>query len=191
MLVNIDGVYSLVSDDFKNILDENYLLYKNFTYYPEYNISHTKWINTRYTMDDDKIFSWPVFSFFHYDTLNSEQRESISRKTVRLKEKFEDPLSVNLFYYYRKSERYNLDKIIEKCVFFLEYLRNRYNKEFVFFLIHKDDNSKNVKYDIIHGIHSFLFSSPHSWIGIDDNWNGSSDNDLFDIFNKHVKNIIL
>ena len=190
MLVNMDGVYSLVKDDFRYILDDKYMSYNNFTYFPLHSISYLKWINTRYTLDDYNIFSWPVFSFFHYDDLNQEERESIIRKTNRLKKKFEDNLSVNLFYYYRQSERFNLNKIIEKCAHFLEYLKYRYNKKFNLFLVYKDDNYKNISYTVVHGIHSFLFSSPHSWVGIDDNWNGSSDDDLFDRFAEYYGEII-
>lgn len=190
MLTNIDGVYAFVEDNFEGVLDDRYLLYSNFAYYPAHNISYSKWINTRYSIDEDNIFSWPVFSFFHYDALNGEQRDSIIRKTARIKEKFEDTVSVNLFYYYRQSERFNLDKLIEKCAHFLAYLRSRYNKEFNFFLIHKDDNSKNITHNVAYDVHSFLFSSPHSWIGIDDNWNGLSDDDLFDKFAEHYKEII-
>jgi hypothetical protein len=52
-------------------------------------------------------------------------------------------------------------------------------------LITKEDNSnaRNVKIDILNDklVHSH-FISPNSWTGIDDNWDGHTDNVLFDEF---------
>ena len=90
MLVTIDGVYDLLDDNFNNILNEEYLEFINYMYYPDHNISHPKWINKKYSLDKDNIFSWPVFSFFHYDAFNQDQKDSIIRKTNRFKSKLED-----------------------------------------------------------------------------------------------------
>ena len=190
MLATIDGVYDLINDNFNNILNDEYLEFINYPYYPDHGISHSKWINKKYSIDKDNIFSWPVFAFFHYDAFNQEQKNSIIRKTIRLKNKLEDDENVNLFYYYREGKNYNLSKIIEKCNSFKKFLTKKYNKPFNFFLITKDSGDKNILSKKIDGVHHFNFTSPFSWIGIDDNWDGHSDNDLFDIFKEQYEKII-
>jgi len=146
MLATIDGVYDLIDDDFNNILNEEYLEFMNYMYYPNHNISHSKWVNKKYSIDRDNIFSWPVFSFFHYDAFNQEQKDSIIRKTLRLKNKLEDDENVNLFYYYREGKNYNLKKIIEKCNSFKKFITKKYNKPFNIILITKDSGGKNILY---------------------------------------------
>lgn len=182
MLVTIDGVLSLVQDDFVNILNDQYLRYANYTYYPEHCISYPKWINTKYSVHESSIFSWPVFSFFHYDSFNNEQKSSIIRKTARFKQYLEDNEAVNFFYYYREGPNYNILKIVEKCSTFLDFFAKKYNKEFNIYLFTKTSGKKAITYAKHSKIHHFTFASPYSWIGIDDNWDGHSDNDLFDTF---------
>lgn len=189
MLATIDGVYDLINDNFNNILNEEYLEFINYMYYPDHNISHSKWINKKYSLDKDNIFSWPVFSFFHYDAFNQNQKDSIMRKTSRFKSKLEDKENVNLFYYYREGKNYNLNKIFEKCSSLLLFLTTKYNKQFKLFLITKTHDIKGVKFKDYGSIQHFNFTSPSSWIGTDDNWNGSSDNDLFDSFLEHYNTL--
>ena len=193
MLATIDGVYDLIDDDFNNILNEEYLEFMNYMYYPNHNISHSKWVNKKYSIDRDNIFSWPVFSFFHYDAFNQEQKDSIIRKTLRLKNKLEDDENVNLFYYYREGKNYNLKKIIEKCNSFKKFITKKYNKPFNIILITKDSGGKNILYKKIDDIYHFNFTSPHSWVGIDDNWDAHNDNNLFDTFKEEIfkRNILI
>ena len=193
MLATIDGVYDLIDDDFNNILNEEYLEFMNYMYYPNHNISHSKWVNKKYSIDRDNIFSWPVFSFFHYDAFNQEQKDSIIRKTLRLKNKLEDDENVNLFYYYREGKNYNLKKIIEKCNSFKKFITKKYNKPFNIILITKDSGGKNILYKKIDDIYHFNFTSPHSWVGIDDNWDAHHDNNLFDTFKEEIfkRNILI
>lgn len=190
MLATIDGVYDLIDDNFNNILNEEYLEFINYMYYPDHNISHPKWINKKYSLDKDNIFSWPVFSFFHYDAFNQDQKDSIIRKTSRFKSKLEDKENVNLFYYYREGKNYNLSKIFEKCNNFKKFISEKYDKNFNIILITKDAGNKNLLYKKIDNIHYFNFTSPYSWVGIDDNWDGHCDNDLFDIFKTEYEKII-
>lgn len=190
MLTTMDGVYSLIDNDFNDILNNNYLKFKNYMYYSEHNICHSKWINTKYSIDKDNIFSWPLFAFFHYDALNQEQKNSIIRKTTRFKNKLQDTENVNFFYYYREGKNYNLAKIIEKCSIFRKFISKKYNKNFKIFLISKETGKKNILYKEQDNIYHFNFLSPYSWIGIDDNWDGHSDNDLFDHFKLILENII-
>ena len=193
MLATIDGVYDLIDDDFNNILNEEYLEFMNYMYYPNHNISHSKWVNKKYSIDRDNIFSWPVFSFFHYDAFNQEQKDSIIRKTLRLKNKLEDDENVNLFYYYREGKNYNLKKIIEKCNSFKKFITKKYNKPFNIILITKDSGGKNILYKKIDDIYHFNFTSPHSWVGIDDNWDAHHDNNLFNTFKEEIfkRNILI
>ena len=65
MLTTIDGVYDLIDDDFNDILNEEYLEFISYMYYPDHNISHPKWVNKKYSLDKDNIFSWPVFVSLH------------------------------------------------------------------------------------------------------------------------------
>ena len=186
MLATIDGVYNLIDDNFSDILTDKYLDFTNYLYYPNHGISHSKWINKKYSIDNDNIFSWPVFAFFHYDAFNQDQKDSIIRKTTRFKNKLEDREDINLFYYYREGENYNLVKIIEKCSSFKKFISDKYDKDFNFILITKNSGDKNILYKKIDDIYHFNFRSPHSWIGIDDNWDAHYDNDLFDIFKEKL-----
>lgn len=188
MLVNLDGVRSLIEDDFIFALHGDYLSNDHYVYYPEHNIGYNKWVNKKYTLDIDDIFSWPVFSYFHYDILDQERLHSIDRKIDRLKAALQTEKNTNLFYYYRPSSRFNLQKFLEKADSFISFLEKKYDKTFRMFLLTKKDNEEvkvtTCLYDKI--IHS-EFVSPHVWTGIDDNWNGSSDNNLFDIFQKQIE----
>jgi hypothetical protein len=191
VLINIEGVKLLIEDDFKDLLDEKYLKYLYYLYYPKHNIGHYKWINVKYTTDEDNIFSWPVFSFFHYDILNIDNKNSIQRKLDRFKSYLADDQKLNLFYYYRYSEKFNFEKVIEKINTLSDILNMKYNKKINVFLITKSEGDDDILYNKIHNIHHFNFISKFSWIGIDDNWNGSSDNHLFDSFLKLYNNLNL
>tara|TARA_R110002020_G_scaffold458034_1_gene675223 strand:+ start:2180 stop:2857 length:678 start_codon:yes stop_codon:yes gene_type:complete len=190
MLATIDGVYDLIDDNFCDILTDNYLDFINYLYYPDHGIWTAKWINRKYSIDKDNIFSWPVFAFFHYDAFSQDQKDSIIRKTARFKSKLEDNEDINLFYYYREGRNYNLDKIIEKCNNFKKFISDKYDKNFNFILITKNIGDKNILYKKIDDIYHFDFRSPHSWIGIDDNWDARCDNDLFDNFKIEYEKII-
>lgn len=189
MITTLDGVHKLIEDDFCDILNDQYLKHLNYAYYPDHNISYSKWVNTKYSIDANNIFSWPVFSFFHYDDFNIRQKDSIKRKTQRFKEKFMSKENVNLFYYYREGKNFNIEKIIEKCSSLLLFLITKYNKQFKLFLITKTHGIKGVKFKDYDSIQHLNFTSPSSWIGDDDNWNGSSDNDLFDSFLEHYNTL--
>ena len=189
MITTLDGVHKLIEDDFQHILNVQYLKHLNYAYYPDHGISYSKWVNTRYSIDTNNIFSWPVFSFFHYDAFNIEQKDSIKRKTQRFEEKFMSKENVNLFYYYREGKNFNIEKIIEKCSSLLLFLITKYNKQFKLFLITKTHDIKGVKFKDYGSIQHLNFTSPSSWIGTDDNWNGSSDNDLFDNFLEHYNTL--
>jgi len=180
MIVNLDGVLELIKDDFSDILKGEYLKYINYPFYPNHGISHSKWMNMKYSVDVNNIFSWPVFCFFHYDSFNDEQRSSIIRKTERFKMQLEDNEDVNLFYYYRESKNYNVDSILSKCKLFVDFITQKYNKRFNLFLITKQCGKDDVSYNNYEGVHCLNFISPHSWIDIDDNWDGHKDNDIFD-----------
>ena len=184
MLVNLDGVRAIISDDFNFLIDTNYLNYEHYVYYPDHNIGYPKWINKKYTLDNDNIFSWPVCSFFHYDSFNSSQVESIKRKVLRFKNKLEDKKAVNFYYYYRWSPNFNIETFKDKAEDFIAYVSKKYNKDFKLTVITKKDvKYKSIQSNIKNNITYVEFSSPFSWIYIDDNWNGSSDNELFDISN--------
>lgn len=191
MLVNLDGVQSLVNDDFVYALHGDYLHNDYFLYYPEHNIGYNKWINKKYTLDIDNIFSWPVFSYFHYDAFDQSQKDSICRKLERLKEILQNNNNVNLFYYYRASNRFNIQKFLKKADDFIMFLEKKYNKSFHMFLITKKDSSetKVTTFTYPRITHS-EFVSPYTWVGIDDNWNGSSDNGLFDSLKENIFNSI-
>jgi len=184
-------VILLIEDNFEHLLDTNYLKYVNYLYYPEHNIRHYKWINVKYTTDEDNIFSWPVFSFFHYDILDIDNKNSIQRKLDRLKSCLADDKNLNLFYYYRYSDNFNLLKITEKLNILTDILMKKYHKKINIFLITKSEGDNNLYYEKICNIHHFNFISKSSWVGIDDNWNGSSDNDLFETFLKMYNNLNL
>ena len=189
MIVNLDGVYELIKDDFQYIVDEQHLKYINYSFYPEYGIRYTKWINTKYSLDYDGVFSWPIFCFFHYDSLNDQQKASIIRKVERFKMQLEDSKNVNFFYYYRAGVNSNVERVISKCKFFTDYAAQKYSKQFNLFLINKQTGQNCLSYENYDNVYSYKFRSPHSWIGIDDNWDGHSDNVMFDEFLQHYNKI--
>jgi hypothetical protein len=181
MLVNLDGVKKLIEDEFKYILSEEELNFMYYMYYPHHSIGYTKWVNKRYTVDSDNIFSWPVFSFFHCDEFNSTQVEVIKRRCKRLQDSLKDNSTVNLFYYYRNSERFNIESIITKMKEFLLFLKEKYNKLINAFLFVKyDDITRKINITNHDNMTLVTITSPSSWVGVDDNWDGHSDNDLFD-----------
>lgn len=191
MLVNLDGIKLLIEDDFEFLLFDPFLKYEYFIYYPEHGIGYNKWINNKYTSDIDNIFSWPVFSYFHHDTLDQTQRESISRKINRFKNSLIGEDNINLFYYYRSSSRFNLEIFLKKAEIFLLFLKEKYKKPFHMHLITKRELvESNIDVYPHSNITHYEFSSPFSWIDIDDNWNGSSDNNLFDTFKINYEKII-
>lgn len=190
MIVNLDGVYELIKDDFKYILDEQHLKYVNYSFYPDHRIQYSKWINTKYSVDYSSIFSWPLFCFFHYDSFNEQQKSSINRKTQRFKSQLEDKENVNLFYYYRRSRKHSIDTILSKSKLFLDYVVKRYDKQFNLFLIDKQTGHSGLSYENYNRLHFYKFTSPCSWIGIDDNWDGHCDNILFDEFLEHYNKIL-
>ena len=181
MLVNLDGVKKLIEDEFRYILSEEELNFMYYMYYPHHGIGYSKWVNKRYTLDQDNIFSWPVFSFFHCDEFNNNQIETIKRRCARLQDAFEDDLPVNLFYYYRNSDRYNVDIMIRKMKEFLLFLKEKYSKTInVFLFVKYNDSIRKVDMSNHGDITLISITSPSSWIGIDDNWDGHTDDDLFD-----------
>lgn len=181
MIVNLDGVLELIKDDFLHILNEDYLKYVNYTFYPNHGVSYSKWIHTKYSIDYENIFSWPVFCFFHYDRFCNEQKSSIIRKTERFKAYLEDNESVNFFYYYRESDHYNIHSVRNKCNLFIDFVTQKYNKQFNFYLITKQNGMSCVSYMKYDKVYSLNFTSPHSWVGLDDNWDGHLDNALFEL----------
>jgi hypothetical protein len=185
VLINLDGLIKIIDNDFNYILDKNYLKFDNFPFYPEHNISYPKWNHKLYSVYND-LYSWPLYCpFFHNDAANDSDYESYARKILRTKKIFEDSSDTALFYYYRPHKKYNTVQIIDKFNFFIDKIILKYNKVFKIHLITKEDNlnTRNVKIDVLNDklVHSH-FISPNSWTGIDDNWDGHSDNVLFDEF---------
>jgi len=184
-LVNLDGVYEIVNNDFQDMISS--CDFKRYTFYPDHNISYSKFISSKYTLDKDNIFSWDVFSHFHTDSLSQDIIDSLERKIQRTKLLFENKNKLRLFYYYRYSKKYNIEKLKEKINEFLNLLKFKYNKEFKFVLLTNNivENNKNLIY-INDSFQHFHFDTVNSWIGIDENWDGKSDNDLFDLMKEKL-----
>lgn len=186
LLVNLDGVANIINDDFIGILDNQYLDYINYTYYTDHNISHQKWVNRQYSVDYDNIYSWNVCSLFHIH--NQTDFDILRRRVDRTKQWFEDSTQLMLFYYYRQSERYNVSKHHEKLVHFVESISAKYKKDIKCINFNSVVGDKKVDYQLLNNnVLSVTLFTPNSWIGIDDNWDAHTDNDLFyEVFNSDL-----
>jgi hypothetical protein len=190
MLINLDGVQFIIKDDLSQVIARDHLSYEYYTYYPDYGVGDYKWINKKYTLDNDNIFSWPVCCFFHYDKFTIYQIESLKRKIDRLKSNLEDSVNVNFFYYYKGSIKYNIDLFLQKAKNFIEFVSKKYNKVFTMTVITKNYSKDSyILRSSLGSINCIDFLSPHSWDEPNDNWNGSSDDDLFDKFAEYYKTI--
>lgn len=185
-LVNLDGVHEIISNDFQDMISS--CDFKNYTFYSDHNISYSKFISSKYSIDKDNLFSWDVFSHFHTDSLSKDIIDSLERKIQRTKQLFENSNTLRLFYYYRYSTKYNIPKLKEKINSFLILLNIKYNKEFKFVLLTNNivNSNKNLTHIIDNNINHFHFDTTNSWIGIDENWDGKSDNDLFDLMKERL-----
>jgi len=195
LIIHIDAVRKVVEDDFEGLLKKENLKFLNYEYYPE--IFYTKWINTKYSGDADKMFSWAVCSLFHLDALeegrikSEEKQKSYQRKIDRTREKFEDGNASILFYYYKPHKGYNVELLKTKLYEFVDFLTSKYKKQFILSLLtYKDSNQKSVKFLEDEKIHHTIFETDNNWIGPDENWSGKSDNDLFDQYALSIKNYI-
>jgi hypothetical protein len=183
LLVNLDGIKKIIEDDFKYILNPEYIHNINYNYYPEHNICYDKLINVKYSIDTDDIFSWDVMSFFH--THNSQDLETLKRRIERTKNWFYDNEQTILYYYYRYNIKYNIDKLYEKILDFQKFLNNKFQKNIKILTITNKPDLLKISYKFINPyILTVNFHTKNSWIGIDDNWDAHLDNDLFDIFFK-------
>ena len=189
-LVNLDSVKLIIEHDFENILKDEYLKFIDYMFYPEHNIHYPKWINNIYSIPDSTIYSWPIYSpLFHHDNATQQERESYLRKIERTKQIFENKdTSTTLFYYHRQHNNSDYNTIITKYIEFIQWVNKKYNRlqvnQFKGVLITNHiEPTKTLTLDLITSnlIHGH-FTSPHSWIGIDDNWDAHTDNELFDQF---------
>lgn len=192
MLVNLEGVRKIVENDFSDLMNTQLIERVNYLYYPEYAIRHNKHINKKYTLNYEGLFSWDVCCFFHFDIETPEAYASLARKTERTKAIFESEDAVTLFYYYRPHPKYDIPKLKQKLDEFLLFLEDKYKKSFKAVLITQeqcDDRDVEINGEgskLIHG----HFKTRDSWIGIDDNWDGHSSNDLFDYFFTRINNYV-
>lgn len=180
-LINLDGLLEVIKDDFKYLFDDNYLKMVNYLYYPKHGIYHNKWVNGKYTVNVDNIYSWDVMSFFHLDNVNESEIQSIKRKIERTKQWFEDDEDTLLFYYYRYNDNYNQEKHLVKLRQFLSFISDKYNKSFKCVNINNIIGVDKLTIDSSdNNILNILVSSKNSWIDIDDNWDAHTDNHIFD-----------
>jgi len=191
-LVNLDSVKLIVENDFRDMISS--CDFKNYTFYPEHNITYSKFISDKYSLDEDNIFSWEIFSHFHTDSLTPDVIASLERKIDRTKLIFKSKTPVKLFYYYRFNKNYNIDKIKEKVSSFLSFIKDKYAKRFELILLTNETKGiRNYYYSINGNVTHIHIESPNSWIGIDDNWDAKSENDIFDelrpILNENIDSI--
>jgi hypothetical protein len=183
VLINLDGVKYIIENDFSYILDRNFLINESYNYYPKHNIIYSKWINKKYSIDRDNIYSWNVMSFFHLDNINN--LDSLCRKLNRTKSWLEDSNDVVMFYYYRRSDKYNTQKHENKIINFSNFINKKYNKTIK--IVNFNNLIGESHYDIKmfeELILSIDIYSKNCWTDIDDNWDAHTDNFLFDkIFN--------
>ena len=179
VLVNLEGIEKIIDDDFLYVLDREHMSHESYMYYPKHNISHTKWLNKKYSSNIDGIYSWDVMSFFHLDKI--EDWESCARKIERTKQWFEDSLPTTLYYYHRPHDNYNIVKHMDKLIKFMAHISKKYNKTIKCVNVTNQLGSPSVIETIINdSIITYDIASQNSWIGIDDNWDAHLDNTLFD-----------
>jgi len=185
VLVNLDSIMLIIDNDFNDILKGDYLTFTDYMFYPEYNIHYSKWINNLYSVPDNNMYSWPIYApLFHHDSATEQERESYIRKIERTKKIFEDPLNTIVYYYHRHHSNSNISNITQKFIQFIEFLNLKYKKRFKGVIF--TNNISNIKkietniltQDLVHA----HFLTTDSWIGIDDNWDAHTDNELFDQF---------
>ena len=197
MKIHIDSITQIIKDDFTGLLYRSNLSFLNYMYYE--GVVLTKWINNKYSGDEDNLFSWPVCCLFHLDSLEinkiitKEKVDSFQRKINRTKKLFEDENETILFYYYRHHKKYDIKALEKKLISFMEFVERKYNKPFKLSLLSYNKGSKNhmenkkISKNIIHS----KFTSNISWTLPDDNWNGQCDNDLFDEYAVSIKDFII
>jgi hypothetical protein len=187
MLVTAEGVHSFLQNECDYIIDEEYIEYLHYPYYPQNGIAYSKWVNTKYAPSNSNLFSWPIFCFFHYDSFDEGERSSILRKRDRLKESLTNREIVNLYYYYRYCEGINLEQVKNELKVIARTVEELYKSRAKVFLINKIDSSGRGISTYKDGclVHT-TFYSPNSWIRPDDNWNAATDNELFDEYKNTV-----
>jgi hypothetical protein len=130
VLVNLDSIKLIIANDFKDILNSDYLTFTNYMFYPKHNIHYPKWINNFYSVQDNSLYSWPIYApLFHCDSATEQECESYRRKIERTKKIFEDSnTNTVLYYYHRRHENSNYDNIIIKYQEFIDWLNIKYNR---------------------------------------------------------------
>jgi hypothetical protein len=187
MLVTAEGVNMFLKDKCENLLEESSTEYIHYTYYHRDGISYSKWMNTRYVPTNQSIYSWPIFCFFHYDSFNCDEKSSIYRKRDRFIDSISNKGSINLHYYYRYCESTNFDFVKNELKEMCKIIEDVYSSNSRVYLVSKIDSVESgISTDIDGNIIHTTFHSPHSWIRADDNWNGATDNHLFDLYYSNV-----
>ena len=179
VLVNLNAIESIIDDDFKFVIDKNYMDYVNYCYYPKHEVFNQKWINNKYSFYNDNVYSWDILSFFH---LHSEEDwDALNRRLTRTKSWFEDDADIILYYYYRRHDKYDIDKHHFKLINLQEKISNKYSKNVKIFNINNIFGNDSIDLMVLNpSIYSINVTSNNSWIGIDDNWDAHLDNHLFD-----------
>jgi hypothetical protein len=184
MLVNLDGVRGIISEDFKDLLSTEHLKTLNYLHYPDEGIYHRKPLNTKYTVNDDNLYSWDVCSFFHFDVQSQEGLSSLNRKLERTKNLFESSEPISLYYYYRHHSNCDIPRLRSKMLDFHTFVTEKYKKDFRITLITQEQGDAD-GLDIVEDTSKLYhghFTTVNSWVGTDDNWDAHLSNDLFDVF---------
>lgn len=183
--INLDGVAAIIENDFEYILSNEHLKFMQYEYYP--GVTYLKWINTKYSLDIDNMFSWPVYSLFHLDNMQGG-RESYQRKINRTRLMFEDDNPTILFYYYRYSENYNVHLMLSKTSALIKLLEDKYNKQFkASVMTYMPSDNNFIQITTTDKLHHTMFHSTTSWIETDDNWSGECNNPLFDEYANNLQ----
>ena len=184
MMVNLDGVKGIVEEGFSDMLSPEHLRTVNYLYYPEHGIYHNKPLNLKYTVNDNKLYSWDVCSFFHFDVQTKEEFDSLARKLERTKNLFEGAEPLTMYYYYRHHSNYDIPRLKSKVLDFHTFVTDKYKKEFKVVLITQEQGGLD-SLDIVENTSKLYhghFTTISSWVGIDDNWDAHSDDELFNVF---------
>lgn len=180
VMVNLDGIFNILLDDFEHLVSPDYLKLLPYLYYKDHNISHTKYINTKYCLNFDNIYSWDVMSFFHLDGNFEDGLASVNRKIERTKLWMEEDKPTILYYYYKQGPTYNISKHLEKLMNFSKWIDSKYQKSFKIVNITNVHGHSDVEFTLYDNILDCKLTTLNSWIGIDENWDAHTDDALFD-----------
>jgi|GEM_PF-3219100 hypothetical protein len=175
---NIEYILSICKDDFKNLLNTQYLRYaevegirvvKNSFYSSQNSIYHS-------TVCDDVEFT-------HHDLFQPKIRESLERKIQRFQLALENPQDFVFMYYYRYSDFRNSVSLIEELKKWIAWVENKSKQKPRVVLISQEliDNRsqrrvKVKKHDW--GLEATLHTLD-IWTG-PEQWSAPQDRDLFD-----------